>query len=80
MMNKFQDLMGAEVPVQVVVDTGAIDATHNVIKGVIKHVGRNYIEILRPTNQDEKARYGTEEVKIIIPFDRIAEILYYQKT
>jgi len=79
MMNKFQDLMGAEVPVQVVIDTGSNDAAHNSVKGIIKHVGRNYIEVVRTTNQDEKARYGTDDVRVIVPIERIAEVLYYQK-
>lgn len=71
--------MGAEVPVQVIIDTGANDTVHNSVKGIIKHVGRNYIEVVRTTNQDERARYGTEDVRVIVPIDRIAEVLYYQK-
>ncbi|KXH73638.1 MAG: hypothetical protein AM326_10520 [Candidatus Thorarchaeota archaeon SMTZ-45] len=78
MMNKLQDLMTDQVPVQVIVDID--DTLHNVIKGIIKNVGRNYIEVLRPTNQDEKSRYATDEVKIIVPIEKIAEVMYYQKT
>ena len=77
MMNKFQDLMGAKVPVQVVVN--ADDTMHSVVKGIIKNVGRNYIEVGRPTNQDEKARYSTDDVRVIIPVDKIAQVMYYQK-
>ncbi len=77
MMNKFQDLMNDEAPVQVVVDTD--DSMHCVVKGIIKHVGRNYIEIVRPTNQDEKARYGTDNVNVVVPVDKIVQVLYFQK-
>ena len=77
MMNKFQDLMGEQVPVQVIVDT--CDTLHSVVKGVIKHVGRNYIEVARPTNQDEKSRYGTDDVRVIVPVEKISEVLYYLK-
>lgn len=70
--------MTDQVPVQVIVDID--DTLHNVIKGIIKNVGRNYIEVLRPTNQDEKSRYATDEVKIIVPIEKIAEVMYYQKT
>ncbi len=77
MMNKFQDLMGDKVPVQVIVDTN--ESIHSIVKGVIRHVGRNYIEVERTTNQDEKSRYGTDEVRVIVPVAKIAQVMYYQK-
>ncbi len=77
MMNKFQDLMGEGFPVQIIVDIE--DTLHNVVKGVITQVGRNYIEITRPTNQDEKSRYGTDDMKVVIPVEKIAEVMYYEK-
>lgn len=78
MMNKFQDLMAASVPVKVVVDTTAGDAHLKTIKGVIAHVGRNYIEIGRTASQDEKSQYKTEKARVIVPMSRIVEVVYYQ--
>jgi hypothetical protein len=78
MMNKFQDLMEAAVPVRVVVDTTADDTPLKTIKGVIVHVGRNYIEIDRPTSEHEKSQYKTENARVIVPMSRIVEVVYYQ--
>ena len=78
MMNKFQDLMEAAVPVRVVVDTSASDAPLKAIKGVIRHVGRNYIEIDRAASQDEKSQYNTEKARVIVPMNKIVEVVYYQ--
>ncbi|MFX0045360.1 MAG: hypothetical protein ACFE8Z_05895 [Candidatus Hermodarchaeota archaeon] len=78
MMNKFQDLMEAAVPVRVVVDTTADDTRLKMIKGIIAHVGRNYIEIDRPTLEDEKSQYKTKRARVIVPMSRIVEVVYYQ--
>jgi hypothetical protein len=78
MMNKFQDLMEAAVPVKVVVDTTANDAHLKTIKGVIIHVGRNYIEIDRAASQDEKSQYKIEKARVIVPMSRIAEVVCYR--
>ena len=78
MMNKFQDLMEAAVPVKVVVDTNASDAPLKTIKGVIKHVGRDYIEVDRPTSQDEKSQYKTQTARVIVPMSKIVEVVYYR--
>ncbi|MGD9381535.1 MAG: hypothetical protein PVI03_03745 [Candidatus Thorarchaeota archaeon] len=76
MMNKFQDLMNEKVPVQIVVDAITDRAHHKVVKGTIKHVTRNYIEIGRTATGDEKSQFGTDEVRVIIPIDKIAEVIY----
>jgi hypothetical protein len=76
MMNKFQDLMNDKVPLQIVVDAITDRAHHKVVKGFIKHVGRNYIEIGRTATGDEKSQFGSEDVRIIIPFEKIAEVIY----
>ncbi|MFX0054449.1 MAG: hypothetical protein ACFFAX_10990 [Promethearchaeota archaeon] len=78
MMNKFQDLMNAKVPVQLVVDAITDRAHHKVVKGRIKLVTRNYIEIGRAATGDEKSQFGTEEVRVIIPMEKIAEVIYSQ--
>ncbi len=78
MMNKFQDLMEASVPVRVVVDTTVNDAHLKTIKGVIAHVGRNYIEVGRTASQDERAQHKTEKARVIIPMSRIVEVVYYR--
>ena len=78
MMNKFQDLMEAAVPVKVVVDTTANDAPLKAINGVIVHVGRNYIEIDRPTLEDEKSQYKAEKARVIVPMSKIVEVVYYR--
>jgi hypothetical protein len=79
MMNKLQDLMNDKVPVQLVVDATTDRAHHKVVKGIIRNVSRNYIEIGRSATGDEKSQFGTDEVRIIIPLDKIAEIIYGQK-
>jgi hypothetical protein len=76
MMNKFQDLMNASVPVQLVVDAITDRAHHKVIKGTIKHVGRNYLEVGRAATGDEATQFGTEEVRVIVPIEKIAEVIY----
>lgn len=79
MMNKFQELLDKNIPVEVIIDTSDDDSHYNSVRGVIKSIGRDYIEIGRAPYQDEKSRYGIEEVRTIIPFDRIAELNYYAK-
>ena len=76
MMNKFQDLMSDAVPVQVIVDTVTDKALHKVVKGIIRHVGRNYIEIGRPATGDEKSQLGTDEVRVVVPIEKVAEVIY----
>ncbi|UCH03967.1 MAG: hypothetical protein JSW05_10295 [Candidatus Thorarchaeota archaeon] len=78
MMNKFQDLMEAAVPVKVVVDTTADGTPFKAIRGVIVHVGRNYIEVDRSTSEDEKSKYKIDKARVIIPMSRIVEVVYYQ--
>jgi len=78
MMNKFQNLMEAAVPVKIVVDTTENDAPLKTIKGVIMHVGRNYIEIDRVASQDEKSQYKTETARVIVPMSRIVQVVYYR--
>ena len=79
MMNKFQELMEKSIPVEVIIDTSDDDSHYNCIRGIIKNIGRDYIEVGRAAYQDEKSRYGVEEVTTIIPIDRIAEMNYYAK-
>ena len=76
MMNKFQDLMNEKIPVQLVVNAITDRAHHKVIKGIIQHVGRNYIEIGRAATGDEKSHLGSDDVRIIIPIDKVAEVIY----
>ena len=76
MMNKFQDLMNGKVPVQLVVDSITDRAHHKVVKGTIKHVGRNYLEVGRAATGDEATQFGTEEVRVIVPIEKIAEVIY----
>ncbi|MHA2071801.1 MAG: hypothetical protein ACW985_08445 [Candidatus Thorarchaeota archaeon] len=76
MMNKFQDLMNASVKVQLVVDAITDRAHHKVVKGTIKHVGRNYLEVGRVATGDEATQFGAEEVRVIIPIGKIAEVIY----
>jgi hypothetical protein len=76
MMNKFQDLMNQKVPIQLVVDAITDRAHHKVVKGIVKLVTRNYIEIGRAATGDEKAQLGTDEVRVIIPMEKIAEVIY----
>ena len=70
--------MEAAAPVKVVVDTTASDAPLKTIKGDIKNVSRNYIEVDRSTSQDEKSQYKTEMARVIVPINRIVEVVYYQ--
>ncbi|MFW9793471.1 MAG: hypothetical protein ACFFEE_04145 [Candidatus Thorarchaeota archaeon] len=79
MMNKFQDLMNDKVQVQLVVDAITDRAHHKVIKGTIVHVGRNYIEIGRTATGDEKAQLNSDDVRVLIPIERIAEVIYSRK-
>ncbi len=79
MMNKFQDLMENKIPVEVIIDTGDNDGHYNSIRGIIKNVGRDYIEINRAPYHDEQSRYGVAEVRTIIPLVRIAEVNFYEK-
>lgn len=76
MMNKFQDLMNNQVPLQLIVDATIESAHHKVVKGTIKHVGRNYIEIGRSATGDEKAALGSDDVRIVIPIGKVAEVIY----
>ncbi|MHA2020945.1 MAG: hypothetical protein ACW98J_09420 [Candidatus Thorarchaeota archaeon] len=76
MMNKFQDLMNDSVPVQLVVDAITDRAHHKVIKGTIKHVGRNYLEVGRVATGDEATQFGAEEVRVMVPIEKIAEVIY----
>ncbi|MFX0107498.1 MAG: hypothetical protein ACFE7R_04375, partial [Candidatus Hodarchaeota archaeon] len=71
MMNKFQDLLNDASRVQLVVDAITDRAHHKVVKGTIKHVGRNYIEVGRLATEDEKSQLGTDEVRVIIPIVKI---------
>lgn len=80
MMNKFQDLMNDEVPVQLVVDAITDRAHHKVVKGTIKHVGRNYIEVGRTATGDEKSQFGSDDVRVIIPIEKVAEVIYSEKS
>lgn len=79
MMNKLQDLMNDKVPVQLVVDAITDRAHHKVIKGIIKNVSRNYVEVGRAATGDEKSQFGSDEVRVIIPIEKIAEIIYGNK-
>jgi len=79
MMNKLQDLMNDKVPVQLIVDAITDRAHHKVVKGVIKNVSRNYVEIGRAATGDEKSQFGSDEVRIIVPIEKIAEIIYGDK-
>ena len=79
MMNKFQDLMNDQVQLQLVVDANTDRAHHKVVKGTIRHVGRNYIEVGRPATGDEKAQLGADEVRVVIPIDKVAEIIHASK-
>ncbi|MHA2026802.1 MAG: hypothetical protein ACW98U_12955 [Candidatus Thorarchaeota archaeon] len=79
MMNKFQDLMNAKVQVQLVVDAITDRAHHKVIKGTVVHVGRNYVEIDRVATGDEESQLGSGNVRVLIPIERIAEVIYSQK-
>ncbi len=79
MMNKFQDLMNDKVPVQLVVDAITDRAHHKVVKGIIKLVTRNYVEVGRVATGDEKSQFGTDEVRVIIPLEKIAEVIYAKR-
>jgi hypothetical protein len=79
MMNKFQDLMNDKVPVQLVVDAITDRAHHKVVKGTIKLVTRNYIEVGRAATGDEKSQLGTDDVRVIIPIEKIAEVIYSKR-
>jgi hypothetical protein len=79
MMNKFQDLMNEKVPVQLVVDAITDRAHHKVVKGIIKLVTRNYVEVGRVATGDEKSQFGTDEVRVIIPIEKIAEVIYAKR-
>ena len=68
--------MNDKIPVQLVVDALTDRAHHKVVKGIIKNVSRNYVEIGRAATGDEKSQFGSDEVRIIIPIDKIAEIIY----
>jgi hypothetical protein len=78
-MNKLQDIMNDKLPVQLVVSAITDRAHHKVIKGIIKHVSRNYVEVGRTATADEKAQFGSDEVRVIIPIEKIAEIIYGDK-
>lgn len=75
-MNKLQDLMNDKIAIQLVVDVITDKAHHKLVKGVVKNVSRNYVEIGRPATGDEKSQLDSEQVRVIIPIDRIAEIIY----
>ena len=60
MMNKFHDLMEKGIPIEIIIDTGDDDGNYNSIRGVIKIVGDDYIEIGRAPYQDEKSRYRND--------------------
>ena len=79
MMNKLQDLMNDKIPVQLVVDAITDRAHHKVVKGTIKNVSRNYVEVGRAATGDEKAQFGSDAVRVIIPLEKIAEIIYGDK-
>ncbi|MFW9846911.1 MAG: hypothetical protein ACFFD6_09195 [Candidatus Thorarchaeota archaeon] len=79
MMNKFQDLMGEAVPIQLVVDAITDRAHHKVVKGTIINVSRNYIEVRRAATGDEKSQFGSDHVIVIIPIEKIAEVIYAKK-
>jgi hypothetical protein len=76
MMNKFQDLMNDQIPVQIVVDAITDRAHHKVVKGIVRYVSRAYIEIGRLATGDEKSQLGTDEVRIVIPIEKVAEVIY----
>lgn len=71
--------MTHEIPVEVIIDTGDDDGNYNSLRGIIKNVGRDYIEIGRAPYQDEKSRYNVDDVRTIIPINRIAEVHFYSK-
>ncbi len=71
--------MDHEIPVEVIIDTGDDDGQNNSVRGLIKYVGQDYIEIRRAPYHDEQSRYNVEEVRTIIPINRIAEVHSYQK-
>ena len=79
MMNKLQDLMNDKIPVQLVVDAITDRAHHKVVKGTIMHVGRNYIEVGREATGDEKAQFGSDKVRVLIPIEKVAEVIYSLK-
>ncbi|MHA2142914.1 MAG: hypothetical protein ACXADC_00715 [Candidatus Thorarchaeota archaeon] len=76
MMNKFQDLMNDKTQVHLVVDAITDRAHHKVVKGTIKHVGRNYLEVGRKATGDEETQFGSDEVRVLVPIEKIAEIIY----
>lgn len=79
MMNKFEVLMKNKTPIEIIIDTGDEDGHYNTIRGVIKFVGPDYIEVGRPPYHDEQSRYNVDEVRTIIPVTRIAEVNFYEK-
>ena len=76
MMNKLQDLMGEAIQVQIVVDALTDRAHHKVVKGIIKNVSREFIEVGRPATGDEKSQLSADDVRIIIPMEKIGEVIY----
>ena len=76
MMNKLQDLMNDKIPLQLVVDAITDRAHHKVVKGLIRNVSRNYVEVGRTATGDEKSQFGCDTVRVIIPIEKIAEIIY----
>ncbi len=70
--------MEAAVIVRVVVDANIDDMHFKTVEGIIKHVGREYIEIDRAADTDEKSQHKTEKARVIVPINRIAEVIYYQ--
>ncbi|MFW9837628.1 MAG: hypothetical protein ACFFE7_08910 [Candidatus Thorarchaeota archaeon] len=75
-MNKLQDLMNAKIPIQLVVDSVTDRAHHKVVKGIIKNVSRNFVEVGRTATGDEKSHLNSDEVRVIIPIEKIAEVIY----
>ena len=71
--------MNDQVPLQIVIDAPTDRAHHKVVKGTIKHVGRNYIEVGRTATGDEKSQFGSDNVRIVIPIEKIAEVIYSVK-
>jgi len=79
MIDKFKDLMENKIPIEVIIDTGDDDGHYNTIRGLIKNVGQDYIEINRAAYHDEQSRYNVDEVRTIIPIARIAEVNFYEQ-
>jgi hypothetical protein len=78
MMNRYQDLMRNKSKVRLVIDT-VVDKNYvQIIDGIVTHSASNYIEAERDATADEKAKYGKDKVRVIIPISRISQVICYE--